>query len=189
MASLDELNARERLLLTVAASVLGVGIVFLVPVGVSRWLDKQHKVNTELREAIAQVQSARTRVAIRKASLGDVASRYANKAPTLGTLLDGAAKTAGLEIATQTDSPPVPRGKSYSERATKIVIQKTGLKPLAIFLEKIETSGHPVAITALELTKRIEPDAYVANMTISAFDRTDSAQAPAPVGSTTRGVR
>ncbi len=122
MAGFDELNARERLLLTVAGSVLAIGIVFLVPVGVSRWLDKQQKVNADLRDAIAQVQSARTRVAIKKASLGDVTSRYANKAPTLGTLLDGAAKTAGLEIATQTDSPAIPRGKNYSERATKIVI-------------------------------------------------------------------
>jgi general secretion pathway protein M len=187
MASFDELNTRERTLLIVAASVFGLGVVFLAPLGLNRWLDKQQKTNVELRDAIAQVQSARTRFALRKASVGDVAGRYMNKAPSLGTLLDGAAKSAGLEIATQTDSPPVPRGKIYSERATKIVIQKTGLKALALFLEKIETSGHPVAITAMELTKRIEPDAYVVNMTVSAFDRTDSTPAPTTASSVVRG--
>lgn len=191
MASFDELNTRERTLLIVAASVFGLGITFLAPLALNRWLDKEQKANAELRDAIAQVQSARTRIAIRKASVGDVAGRYANKAPSLGTLLDVAAKSAGLEIATQTDSPAVPRGKIYSERATKIVIQKTGLKALALFLEKIETSGHPVAITAMELTKRIEPDAYVANMTISAYDRTDAAptSAPAAASAAPKGAR
>ncbi|MGZ5970589.1 MAG: hypothetical protein ACXWP4_23120, partial [Polyangiales bacterium] len=138
--------------------------------------------NDDLRQAIQDVNAARAKIAARKASLGDVAARYANKAPPLGTLVDNAAKSSGLEVASQTDIPPVPRGKLYTERATKLSIQKTGLKALANFMEKIDTAGYPVAITGLDLTKRIEPDAYTVNMTISAYDRVEQAAAPAGTG-------
>ena len=179
MASLDQLSSRERNLLIAFGVTFVVIVVVLVPLWVSSALDKKQKSNVAIRESIERVQAARTRIAIRRASLGDVASRYWNKAPALGTLVDTAAKASGLEIASQTDSTPLPRGKLYSERATKLTIQRTGLKPLAMFLEKIETTGNPVAVVALEMTKRIEVDSYAVNMTVAAFDRSEAAPAAA----------
>ena len=70
---------------------------------------------------------------------------------------------------------------SYNtERATKIAIQKTGLKALTTFMENIEESGHPVAITQFDMTKRIEPDSYTVNMTIAAWDRSEAPAATTP---------
>lgn len=181
MASLDQLSSRERNMVIGLAAVVAFLILFLVPVRVSAYLSRKQQENDDLRQAIADVNAARARIAARRAAVGDVAARYANKAPPLGTLVDNASKSAGLEIAVQTDVPPVPRGKLYIERATKLSIQKTGLKALANFMEKIDNSGYPVAITQLDLSRRIEPDAYTVNMTISAYDRV--AEPPATASS------
>jgi len=182
MAGLDQLSNRERRLVVGLGIVFGALLIVLVPLRVSAYLTKRQQQNDEIRETIAQVQAARGRLALRRAAVGDVALRYVNKAPPLGTLVDEAAKTAGLEIAVQSDAPPVPRGKLYMERATKLSIQKTHLKELANFLERIETSGYPVAVTQFDMSKRIEPDSYTVNMTISAYDRTNEGVSPASSG-------
>lgn len=179
MAGLDQLSSRERNMAIGLGTVFAVLVVFLVPVRVSAYLSNKAHENEDLRQAIIDVNNARSRIAARRAALGDVAARYFNKAPALGVLVDNAAKGASLEIAVQTDVPPIPRGKLYTERATKLSIQKTGLKPLANFLEAIEKSGHPVAVTQLDMTKRIEPDSYTVSMTITAWDRSEAPAAAA----------
>jgi len=181
-----ELSGRERTMAIGLGATFGVLILLLVPVRVSAYLSDRSRDNEELRQAIVEVNNARGKIAARRAALGDVAARYANKAPPLGTLVDTAAKSAGLEIAVQTDVPQVPRGKLYNERATKLSIQKTGLKALTNFMERIEQSGHPVAITQFDMSKRIEPDSYTVNMTITAWDR---AEAPAPASSAMGGPK
>ena len=175
MSIIDGMSNRERQLVIGLGSVFGLLLVVLLPLQLVSYVSSRQKYNDDLRAKIDEVSAARFKLARKKAALGDVAARYASKAPPLGSLVDTAAKAAGLEIAVQSDVPPVPRGKLYSERATKLSIQKTGLKPLANFLEKIETSGYPVAITAFDLSRRIEPDAYTISMTISAFDRLETA--------------
>jgi general secretion pathway protein M len=187
MALLDSMNARERRLVIALGGIAAVLVVLLVPLRVSAWLSSREKYNDDLRQAILDVQGARGRVAQRRAAIGDVAARYARPAPPLATLIDTASKASGLEVATQNDLAPVPRGKLYTERSTKLTVQKTGLKALANFLEKIETSGYPVAVTQLDLGKRIEPDAYQVNMTISAFDRAETAPQTAGPGASASG--
>ncbi len=179
MALLDSMNARERRLVVALGIIFGMMLLVLVPLMVQRGLVAREKHNDELRQAVIDVQAARGRVAARKLAVGDVAARYAKPAPPLATLIDLNAKAAGFEIATQSDVAPVPRGKLYSERSTKLTAQKVGLKSLATFLEKIETSGYPVAVTQLDLGKRIEADAYQINMTITAYDRIEPLPAPA----------
>jgi general secretion pathway protein M len=181
MAGLDQLSGRERTMAIGLGGTVAALIIFLVPIRVSAYLSNRSRENDDLKQAIVDVNNARAKIAARRAALGDVAARYANKAPPLGTLVDTASKAAGLEVAVQTDVPPIPRGKLYTERATRLAIQKTGLKALANFMEKIEESGHPVAITQFDMTKRIEPDSYTVNMTIAAWDRTE-APAPATTG-------
>jgi general secretion pathway protein M len=179
MALLDSMNARERRLVVALGITFGLVLLISIPIVVQRSLVARERHNDEVRQAIIDVQAARGRVAARKLAVGDVAARYAKPAPPLATLIDLNAKAAGFEIATQSDVAPVPRGKLYMERSTKLTAQKVGLKALANFLEKIETSGYPVAVTQLDMGKRIEADAYSINMTITAYDRTEPVPAPA----------
>jgi hypothetical protein len=189
MAGLDQMNPRERRLTLGLGGTFAALLVILVPLRTSAYLTDKARKNDELRTTIADVNAARGRIAARKAALGDVAARYAAKAPSLGILVENAVKVSGIAIDVQTDVPPVPRGKLYTERSTKLSIQKTGLKGLATFLEKIETAGNPVAVTAFEMSRRIEPDTYQVSMTITAWDRADPATAGAAAPTASGAIR
>ena len=180
MGLLDNASTRERQLVTGLGVTFAVILVVIVPLRVSSYLAARAKTNQDLRDKITDVSNARGKILERKAALGDVAARYARPAPGLGSLIDSAAGASSLTIAVQSDVPATPRGKLYSERSTKLSIQKTGLRPLAQFMEKIETSGYPVSITGFDLTRRIEADSYTVNMTISAYDRSETAAAAPP---------
>jgi general secretion pathway protein M len=63
-------------------------------------------------------------------------------------------------------------------------LKKTGMLHLARFVESIEKSGYPVAVTRLNLRKRNgENDSYDVEIGVSSYDRTDVAPATAPAGS------
>ena len=52
--------------------------------------------------------------------------------------------------------------------------------PIAKFLEAIEKSDYPVALSRLNIRKRAgEPDSYDVEVGVSAFDRTEPAPAAA----------
>ena len=82
------------------------------------------------------------------------------------------------------DKPEVPIGKRYVERGTTLRLRKVAGYPLVKFLEGIETSGHPVAVTRLNLRKRAgEHDAFDVEVGVSAYDRNEPTPAPAGSGS------
>jgi general secretion pathway protein M len=78
----------------------------------------------------------------------------------------------------------VPHGKRYSERMTVVRMHKIGMKALAQTLEKVESSGYPVAITRLDIKPRAgEPDMYEVELGVSAFDRKPDAPAASAAAS------
>ena len=79
------------------------------------------------------------------------------------------------------DRPDVPHGKKYVERNTVIHLKKSGMASIAKFLEAIEKSGYPVAVSRLNVRKRAgEPDSYDVEVGVSAYDRIEAASAAAP---------
>ena len=95
------------------------------------------------------------------------------KAPALAGYLEQSARPQKLEVTDSTPLPDVPHGKRYVEHGTNIHLKKTGMLALARFLESIEKSGYPVAITRLNLRKRSgEPDSYDVEVGVSSYDRT-----------------
>jgi general secretion pathway protein M len=56
-------------------------------------------------------------------------------------------------------------------------LRKVGMLKLVKLMERIETSGHPVMLSSLNIRKRaVEPDSFDVEMVVSAFDR----KAPEP---------
>ena len=83
-----------------------------------------------------------------------------------------------------TPLPDVPHGKRYVEHGTDIHLRRTGMLPLARFLESIEKSGNPVAVTRLNIRKRSgENDSYDVEIGVSSYDRSELPAPLAPVGS------
>jgi general secretion pathway protein M len=166
------LEPREKQLLTILGSVFAVFLLLLVPLGVSALLASERSDVEALRDAIEQIQSARDELKKRELERGKVIERYSKPAPPLAGALAGWATASQIEIPESQDRALVPHGKRYDERSTKIVLRKVGMLSLVTFMEKLETSGHPVTISRLNIRKRgTEPDSYDVEMIVSAFDR------------------
>ena len=176
--ALLEMNARERRLLGIIGVVAGVAILLAVPFGLEAIVRSDVAENEELRQALADVQEARGRVRERQARKEAITLRYSKKAPPLAGYLEQEARQQKLEVTDSTPLPDVPHGKRYVEHGTNIHLKKTGMLSLARFLEAIEKSGYPVAVTRLSIRKRSgENDSYDVETGVSSYDRSEP-QAP-----------
>jgi general secretion pathway protein M len=181
-----ELAPRERRLLKALGVVFGVLLVVLAFFGTNGLVGSRRDENAALRDAISRVQAGRAAVKIRQARRDAVAARYAKKAPKLGGFLEQLGKEHEVEIPESQDKPEVPIGKRYVERAATMRLRKVAGYPLVKFLEGIERSGHPIAITRLNLRKRAgEHDSFDVELGVSAYDRNEPAP---PAGSASAAV-
>ncbi len=183
-----QVNARERRLLSVLAFVGGVVLLLAVPFALEAFVRVSASENDELRQALSDVQDARTRVRERQAKKDAVAARYAKKAPALAGYLEKMAHTQKLDVPDSTPLPDVPHGKRYVEHGTTIHVKKAGMLPMSKFLESIEQSGFPVMVSRLSIRKRsAEPDSYDVEVGVSSYDRSEPApSAPAPAAGSSK---
>jgi general secretion pathway protein M len=170
--TLSRLEPRERRLLGILGGVFGAMAFLAVPIGIAASVHARAGENDALRDAISTIDDARERVAKAQAARDAVTQRYASPAPPLASFLAQIARDVQIEIPESQDRQAVPHGKRYTERSTKIVLRKAGMLKLVKLLEKIETSGHPITISALNVRKRgAEPDSFDVDIVVSAFDR------------------
>ena len=178
---IDRLDARERQLLGVLFAVFIGIVVLMVPVGVTALVSSRSSENEELKQAVAAIQENRELVRKHNEEREVVLARYAQVAPPLAGFLDKLAKDSGVEIPESQDRAPVPHGKKFEERSTKIMLRKVGMLNLVKFMERIEQSGHPVMISRLNIRKRgTEQDAYDVEMIVSAYVRNAEAKDTKP---------
>jgi general secretion pathway protein M len=179
------MNDRERRLVGILAVVGVFVLVCAVPFGLELFLRSQQADNDDLRQALADVQDARGRVRERQQRKESIVARYARKAPPLAGFLEQTARAQKLEVTESTPLPDVPHGKRYTEHGTNIHLKKAGMTPVAKFLEALENSGYPLAVTRLNVRKRSgEPDSYDVEVGVASYDRAEAPPAPAPSGST-----
>ncbi|HEY8947234.1 MAG TPA: hypothetical protein VIM73_23480 [Polyangiaceae bacterium] len=169
---IERLEERERRLLALMAVVAFVVLVLLVPLGVTALLHTSRGDNDALRTVITDITDSRDVIERGRVVRQFLEQRYSRPAPPLASFLAGLASETGVEIPETQDRQPVPHGKRYEEKSSKITLRRVGMLKLARFLERIEQSGHPVSITQLTIRKRgIEPDSYDVDMVVSAFER------------------
>ena len=176
------LNPREQRIATVAVVVIGAMLVLAVPIGLQSLVSSRRTENEDLRAALTAVNGARAQIRQRQERKASIAERYGKKAPQLAGFLEQTASAQKLQVTDSVDRPDVPHGKRYVERNTVIHLKKSGMGPIAKFLEAIEKSAYPVAISRLNIRKRAgEPDSYDVEVGVSAYDRTEPAPPAAPV--------
>src|SRR6516165_5178962 len=167
-----QMNARERRLVAVLGFVGAVVGLFAIPFGLEAIVRSQMSDNEDLRTALSDVQDARGVVRERQSQRDAIAARYARKAPELAGFIESQARGQKLEVTDSTPMPDVPHGKRYVEHGTQVRLKKTGMLPLSKFLESIERSGYPVAVTRLNIRRRsAEPDSYDVEVGLSSYDR------------------
>lgn len=168
----EKLEPRERRLLLMLGSILGVFLVLLGPIAVYSVVSGKRSENQDIRDLIDQVYDARASVSERRAKKDALLARYARTAPPLAGFIEEVAKENNATAAESQDMQPVPHGKRYTERTTVVKIHKIGMLAIAKTLEKIEQSGYPISISKLSIKPRAgEPDSYEVELGVSAFDR------------------
>jgi general secretion pathway protein M len=183
MATLLQMNTRERRVVTILGFVGAAILLLAIPFGLEAYVHSEQSDNDDLRQALSDVQDARTRVRERQAKKDAIVQRYAKTTPPLAGFLEQTARQQKLEVTDSTPLPDVPHGKRYMEHGTDIHLKKTGMLALALFLESIEKSGYPVAATRLDIRKRSgENDSYDVEVGVSSYDRFEPPPAP-PAGS------
>lgn len=174
---LARLEPRERRLLAILGGVLGFMAFLAIPIGIAATVHGQANENDALREAISNIDDARSKVEKAQATRDATTARYALPAPPLAAFLAKIASEAQVDIPESQDRQALPHGKRYTERSTKITLRKVGMLKLIHLMEGIEKSGHPVTLSSLNIRKRgSEPDSFDVDMVVSAFDR----KAPEP---------
>lgn len=175
------LNPREQRVAAIAVVVLGVMLLLALPVGLQMLVSSRGAENAELRASLQAVNSARAQIRQRQERKASIAQRYANKAPQLAGFIEQSASAQKLQVTDSVDRPDVKHGKRYTERHTVIHLKKSGMAAIARFLEKIEKSAYPVAVSRLNVRKRAgEPDSYDVEVGVSAFDRTEPPPSSSP---------
>jgi len=180
----EKLAPRERRLMNVLGGFLAAFLLVLVPLGVSLMLGSRRQENKALTEAIYSIKNAREEVRQRQARREAVLARYANKAPSLASVFEKAARDNKIDIQESRDMPEVPHGKKYNERTTVIRMRKVGMLPLAKMLEQLEQQHMPISISRFNIRRRGgERDSYDIELRLSAFDRNESPrETSAPAG-------
>jgi len=173
------LGSREQRLLNIALLAVGVLMLVVLPIGLSLLVHARSSENQALRDAADNIADSRDQIDKAKLEKAVTVERYARPAPPLAAFLAGLASEVGIEIPESQDRQGVPHGKRYMERSTKMSLHKVGMLKFAKFMERIEQSGNPITISALNIRKRgPDPDMYDVEMTISAFDRTAAPEKP-----------
>jgi general secretion pathway protein M len=179
---LERLEERERRLLGILAVVVAGIVVLLMPLAVTAALHGSRSDNQALRDAIAEITADRPLIERSRAMHKSLQDRYSRPAPPLTSFLAKLAQEVEVEIPETQDRQPVPHGKRYEEKATKITLRKVGMLKVARLMERIEQSGHPLSISQLTIRKRgLEPDSYDVDMVVSAYERKPDKVVPAKV--------
>lgn len=178
------MNERERKLVGILGFAGAVLLLLALPFGLEALVRYERSDNDDLRQALSDVQDARGRIRERQLKKDAIAARYARKAPSLAGYLEQSARAQKLEVTESTPQPDIPHGKRYEEHATNIHLKKSGMLPITRFLETLEKSGYPVAVTRLNIRKRSgENDSFDVEVGVSSYDRSDATPAPAPSAS------
>ena len=171
-AFLDRLSPREQRLVGILGVVVAVLVLLALPLGLEGVVASRRSDSADLKDAIAQLQTARSQVRERQAKKDALAARYGQKAPPLAGMLEKLARDKKLEISDSQDRPELPIGKQFVERTTVVHLKKAGMFSIAKFVESVEQSGYPVVVSRLSIRKRGgEPDSFDVELGVSAYDR------------------
>jgi general secretion pathway protein M len=171
------LSAREQRLAQILAVVAAVILLMGLPIGLESYVAAQRDGNADLRDALDSVQASRADMRASQSRRDAIKARYAQRTPELAGYLEQMARKQKLEVTDSVDRPPLPIGKQYTERSTAIHLKKSGLLAISRFMESLERSGTPVAITRLNMRRRTgEQDSYDVELALSAYDRTEKAK-------------
>jgi len=173
----EQLEPREQKLLTILLGIFAAMLLLLVPVLVGAMISSRRGDNEDLHAAIEAINESREQIASREAERRQLRERYARETPPLASFVEKIASEIGIEIPESQDRPPIPHGKKFEERSTKLSLQRVGMLNLATFMERVENAGYPVRIANINIRKRpTDPDSYDVSIVVSSYHRKEATE-------------
>jgi type II secretory pathway component PulM len=175
-ATWENLNDRERRMLSILGVVLGAVLLIMPPILLVMDNTDLEAQNSELRSVVEQLDLQRNRLAHLAQERRAADAKYLNKTPPLGSFMESEAKKQGLTLQEVTDQPEKTVGK-YLRRSVTVALPQVALTPLINLLSSIVESGHPVAVDQLQIDHYQAGDQYNVKMGILTFDKMQGATA------------
>ena len=172
----ENLNDRERRMLSILGIVIGALLLVLPPVLLILDNADLESQNAELRSVVEQLDVQRAKLARITQERHAADQRYLNKTPPLGSFLESEAKKQGLTLQEVTDQPEKTVGR-YLRRSVTVALPQVALTPLIKLLSSIVESGHPVAIDQLQIDHYQPGDQFNVKLGVLTFDRLSAAAA------------
>jgi hypothetical protein len=170
-ASWENLNERERRMLSMLGGIVLALLLLLPPVMLGMGNSELESQNDELRAVLDQLSRQRGRLMQLAQERKNAEARYQNKTPPLGSFLESEAKKQGLTLQEVTDQPEKTVGRYQRRSVTVTLPPATGLTPIIQLLSSIVQSGHPVAIQEIQLDHFQPGDQYSVKLGILTYDK------------------
>lgn len=172
-AAFENLNDRERKLVTLLGGVLAVLIVFLPVWLLTSSIGAIEDENEQIRGALRDISDHGAQLAARDEQRQAAERRYDNPAPPLGSFLEAKAREAGYDRPLEvTDQPEKVEG-AFTRRNTRASLPGVDLRTAVGVMTAIKNSPYPVAIEKLQLEHYQAGDRYNVQLGVVAFDRND----------------
>lgn len=172
------MSPREKRLLSLLGAVAAVLVFVGLPFYFYSELSATKAKNEEIRKLLRRIDRAGPLLVERRGEREARSLRFNKPAPPLATFIEKQAQAYGLDVPEAKDLAELDVA-GYKQRTTVVKLRKVGLRPLVNMLEKIERSGHPVAITQLVINaKASQPDMYDVTLAISAYDKPKASAKP-----------
>jgi len=126
--------------------------------------------NEQISAVLSEVDRAGARLAQREAEREAAEARYAQRAPELGTFLEGRASARQMTISSVTNQPEVQEGR-YRKRHVRASFPATSLRQVVRLMTDIESAPYPVAIERVHVEHFQEGDHYNLELGVITFDR------------------
>lgn len=166
----ENLNDRERRLLSVLGAVFAALLLLLPPILLILDNAELEAQNAELRSVVEQLEIQHVRLARIAQERKTAEQRYLNKTPPLGSFLESEAKKQGLTLQEVTDQPEKTVGR-YLRRSVTVALPQVALTPLINLLSSIVESGHPVAVDQLQIDHYSPGDQFNVKLGVLTFDK------------------
>lgn len=186
-AQWDALTEREKRLVRILGAV-AVALIVMLPVYLlSAAIGDLEQENEELAGVLSEIVRAEDRLAQREAERAAAEARYDQRAPELGTFLEGRAGEREMRIASVTNQPEVQEGR-FRKRHVRASFPQTSLRQVIRLMTDLENARYPIALERVHIDHHQAGDQYNLELGVITYDRTGGGDRDAGVGSSPSGA-
>ena len=175
----ERLSQRERTMVTALGVTFVLMMTLIVGFLISDGLSSMEQRNSDMRQALRDLDTQRDKYLRMKAQAAQLATRLGQTPVQLGGYLEQGAKEAGIEIPESSDIPPMPAGKRWVEHGVQLHLRAVTLEQLVKFMRTIETGRSLVVVTELNVRARDDKhEQFDVDMAVATYERDHGKNSP-----------